>query len=49
MKMDHREIGWVGVDWVDLAEDRKWWKALLNMVMNLRLHKWWKVLHYLHN
>jgi hypothetical protein len=33
--MDLREIGWDGVDWVDLAQDH--WKALVNTVMNLRV------------
>jgi hypothetical protein len=27
------------VDWVELAEDGKLWRAFLNMVMNLRFHK----------
>jgi hypothetical protein len=33
--MDLREIGWVGVDWVDLAQDRDNWRPLVNTVMNL--------------
>jgi hypothetical protein len=36
-KMDLREIGWDGVDWIDLAEDREQWRALVNMVMKLRV------------
>jgi hypothetical protein len=28
-----REIGWDGVDWIDMAEDRDEWRALLNMVL----------------
>jgi hypothetical protein len=28
--MDLREIGWVGMDWIDLAEDRDEWRALVN-------------------
>jgi hypothetical protein len=35
--MDLREIGWVGMDWIDLAQDRDQWRALVNMVMNLRV------------
>jgi hypothetical protein len=31
------EIGWDGVDWVDLAQDRDHWRALVNTVMNLRV------------
>jgi hypothetical protein len=34
IKMDHREITWVGMDWIDLAQDRDQWKALVNTVMN---------------
>jgi hypothetical protein len=34
--MDLREIIWYGMDWVDLVQDRDKWRALLNMVMNLR-------------
>jgi hypothetical protein len=39
IKMDLREIGWNGVDWVDLAQDRDLWRALLNTVMKLRVPK----------
>jgi hypothetical protein len=35
--MDLREIGRDGRDWVDLAQDRDLWKALLDTVMNLRI------------
>jgi hypothetical protein len=34
--MGLREIGWGGMDWIDLAEDRNQWKALVNTVMNLQ-------------
>jgi hypothetical protein len=37
IKMDLREIGWYGVDWIDMAEDRDQWRALMNMVTNLRI------------
>jgi hypothetical protein len=37
IKMDLREIGWDGVDWIDLAQDRDQWRALVNVVMNLRI------------
>jgi hypothetical protein len=36
IKIDLREIGWNGVEWVDLAQDRDQWRALVNTVMNLR-------------
>jgi hypothetical protein len=35
IKMDLREIGWDGMDWIDLAHDRDQWRALVNMVMNI--------------
>jgi hypothetical protein len=37
IKIDLREIGWDGVDWVDQAQDRDKWRALANKVMNLRV------------
>jgi hypothetical protein len=37
IKMDLREIGWNVIDWIDLAQDRDQWKALVNTVMNLRV------------
>jgi hypothetical protein len=36
IKMDLREIGWAGMDWTDLAQDRDQWRALVNTVMNFR-------------
>jgi hypothetical protein len=36
-KVDLREIGWDGMDWIDLAKDRDQWRALVNAVMNLRV------------
>jgi hypothetical protein len=35
--MDLREIGWGGMDWMDLAEDRDQWRALVNMIINFRV------------
>jgi hypothetical protein len=35
--MDLREIGWDGMDWIELAHDRDQWRALVNTVMNLRV------------
>jgi hypothetical protein len=37
IKMDRREIGWDGVDWIDMAEDRGQWRALVNTVLNLQV------------
>jgi hypothetical protein len=37
IKMDLREIGCDVLDWIDLAEDRDHWRALVNTVMNLRV------------
>jgi hypothetical protein len=37
IKMDLGEIGWDGIDWIDLAHDRDQWMALVNMVMNLQV------------
>jgi hypothetical protein len=37
IKMDLREIGWNGMDRIDLTQDRDRWRALVNTVMNLRV------------
>jgi hypothetical protein len=37
IKTDLREIGWDGMDWIDLAQDSDQWRALMNMVMNLQV------------
>jgi hypothetical protein len=37
IKIDLREIGWGGMDWIDLVQDRDQWMALVNTVMNLRV------------
>ena len=36
-KMDLKEVGWAGMDWIDLAQDRDRWRALVNAVMILRV------------
>jgi hypothetical protein len=35
IKMDQRHIGWGGIDWIDLAQDRDQWRVLVSMLMNL--------------
>jgi hypothetical protein len=35
IKIDLRETGWDGMDWIELAQDRHQWRALVNTVMNL--------------
>jgi hypothetical protein len=37
IRIDLRETGWEGVDWIHLAQDRDLWRALVNTVMNLRV------------
>jgi hypothetical protein len=37
IKMYLLEIGWGGVDWIGLAQDRDKWRALVNAVMNFRV------------
>jgi hypothetical protein len=37
IRMDLLKVGWGGVDWIGLAQDRDTWRALVYSVMNLQV------------
>ena len=37
IKMDLQEVGWGGMDWLELAEGRDRWWVLVNVVLNVRV------------
>jgi hypothetical protein len=37
IKMHPLQIGWGGMDWIGMAQDRDKWRALVNVVMNIRV------------
>jgi hypothetical protein len=43
IRVDLRGLGWEGVDWVNLTQDRDLWQAFVNTVMNLHVHKKWEI------
>jgi hypothetical protein len=47
--MDLREIEWDGMDWINLAQDRDQWRALVNTVIHSNYLKCWEILEQLHN
>jgi hypothetical protein len=36
--MYFKEVGWMGVNWIHLVQDKGRWHAFVNMVMNLHIH-----------
>jgi hypothetical protein len=37
IKIYFREMGWDGVEWIDMAQDRDQWRAFVNTILNLRV------------
>jgi hypothetical protein len=37
INMDRQEVGFGGMDWIEVAQDRDRWQALVNVVMNLQV------------
>jgi hypothetical protein len=37
IKIDVTQIGWDGIDWIDLVQEKDQWRALVNTAMNLRV------------
>jgi hypothetical protein len=39
IKMGLQEVGYGGVDWIELAQNRDRWRTLVTAVMNIQVHK----------
>jgi hypothetical protein len=39
IEIDFRELGWDGMNWIELAQDRDQWRALVNTIMNFWFRK----------
>jgi hypothetical protein len=37
IKMDLREVGWDGVDWIDMAQGVDQWRALMSTILDIRV------------
>jgi hypothetical protein len=37
IKINLQEVGWGDMEWIDMAQDRDRWRAVVNAVMNLRI------------
>jgi hypothetical protein len=37
IKMDLKDTGWGGMDWIHMAQDKDQWRALVNMVVNFQV------------
>jgi hypothetical protein len=39
VRLDFGDMGWNGMDWIELAQDRDQWMILVNTIMNVWVHK----------